>query len=89
MRLINADDLLDRVWRGRVGSRELVMQLIREAPTVFEKDDPKRGEWGHDCYVQADGDETWFVYCSECETEFDEDAVEWNYCPNCGARMEE
>ena len=81
MRTVDADDLLDRVWRGRVGSRELVMKLIREAPTIFEKDDPKRNEW----YLDSNDDYLW-AYCGECEFPISvEDAERFNYCPMCGS----
>ncbi len=36
MRLINADDLMDHVWRDKLDSRELIAQMIENAPTIKE-----------------------------------------------------
>ena len=33
MRLINASELIERAWRERLDSRELIVQMIESAPT--------------------------------------------------------
>lgn len=34
MRLIDADELIEHAWRDKVDSRELIVQMIENAPTV-------------------------------------------------------
>lgn len=34
MRLIDADELIERAWREKLDSRELIVQMIESAPTV-------------------------------------------------------
>jgi molecular chaperone GrpE (heat shock protein) len=36
MRLINADELMEHVWRDKLDSRELIAKMIDNAPTVKE-----------------------------------------------------
>ena len=84
MRLIDGDELLERVWRFGLGTREDIANLVKSMPTVSQK----QGRW-------MPWDLTWgrSVYsCTNCN-----DAMEvpmemgkpmFNYCPNCGARME-
>jgi len=38
MRLIDADELLEHVWRDRLDSRELIVQMVKNAPTVCDID---------------------------------------------------
>ena len=59
MRLIDADELIEHVWRDKLDSRELIAEMIEKAPTikeiptsipidVFEKlisQEPKIGRW--------------------------------------------
>jgi hypothetical protein len=59
MRLINADELMEHVWRDKLDSRELIAKMIENAPTIkeiptnipidiFEKlisQEPKTGHW--------------------------------------------
>lgn len=42
MRLIDADELLEHAYRDRLDSRELIADMIRNAPTIEER---KRGVW--------------------------------------------
>ena len=37
MRLINADELMEHVWRDRLDSRELIAEMVENMPTI-EKD---------------------------------------------------
>ena len=36
MRLIDADELIEHAWRERLDSRELIVQMINNAPTIKE-----------------------------------------------------
>ena len=36
MRLIDADELIEHVWRDRLDSRELIAQMVNRAPTAME-----------------------------------------------------
>lgn len=36
MRLIDADELMEHVWRDKLDSRELIAKMIDDAPTVKE-----------------------------------------------------
>jgi len=36
MRLIDADELIEHVWRDKLDSRELIAEMINNAPTVKE-----------------------------------------------------
>lgn len=87
MRLIDADELIERAARMRLDTRERIIGMIHTAPTI-EADPVKTGKW-------VDKGDAW-VTCSICRepvlknihvpllrsTEF------YNYCPNCGCRME-
>ena len=39
MRLIDADELIERAHRERLDSRELIEQMIESAPTVVDEED--------------------------------------------------
>ena len=36
MRLIDADELIERAWRERLDTRECIVQMIKNAPTIKE-----------------------------------------------------
>lgn len=38
-RLIDADALIERAWREKLDSRELIVQMIESAPTVAVEED--------------------------------------------------
>ena len=38
MRLIDADELLEHVWRDKLDSRELIANMIESAPTVYDRE---------------------------------------------------
>ena len=38
MRLIDADELIERAWREKLDSRELIVQMIESAPTVVDEE---------------------------------------------------
>lgn len=82
MRPIDADALMEWVYRERLDTRERIANLVERMPTI----DPPQGEWEERIVEDA---ELWFrrrFYCSNCGG--------WNtygmtrYCPDCGAKME-
>lgn len=38
MRLVDADELIERAYRERLDSRELIAQMIESAPTITEEE---------------------------------------------------
>lgn len=78
MRLIDGDELMEKIWRARADTRERIADIIESMPTVS----PKQGRWID--ITRAGGDFIW--KCSECGELNLEDTY---FCPNCGARMEE
>ena len=76
MRLIDADELIERAARMRLDTRERIIGMIHTAPTI---EPVKRGKW------LAIGN-TGLAACS-CGYITDRYSI-YNYCPNCGARME-
>jgi len=80
MRLIDADELTEMVWRERLDTRERIANLIVRQPTIEAKP-VKRGKWDgyicSECNVCAD-------YFISGDFYFDEKP---DYCPNCGADM--
>ena len=38
MRLIDADELMEHVWRDKLDSRELIAKMVDNAPTVVKED---------------------------------------------------
>ena len=97
MRLINADELMEHVWRDRLDSRELIAEMIEKAPTVkeiptnipidvFEKLISPELKTGHWIKTISENGITSAVRCSECGFE-DNRYMLFRYCPNCGAKM--
>ena len=81
MRLIDADELLEHVWRERLDSRERIARLVETRPTIVPK--RKRGGW---LYASHYGER--YRICSVCFVErLDDFPTGMNYCPNCGADM--
>ena len=85
MRLIDADELMEWIWRERLDTRERIASLVERMPTI---DPVKHGEW---VYKGVRGR---FPVC-ECSVCGNAENADWailgdnvNYCPNCGARME-
>lgn len=82
MRLIDADALIERAYRERLDSRELIAQMIESAPTV-DAEPVKHGKWRYDEALELE-------WCSECGFGKRKGDKRWySYCPNCGAYMEE
>ena len=84
-RLIDADALLEHVWRDQLDSRERIANLVKFMPTIEEQSAPppahwipiRRGERGY----SAGG-----FRCSQCGTP-DYGRGRTNYCSQCGAWM--
>lgn len=97
MRLIDADELMEHVWRDKLDSRELIAEMIDNAPTA-QLISPKQkiGRWiGHREHCENLGvipsGLGAYKWCSNCDCGID--VKEWhrtnyNYCPYCGAKME-
>lgn len=102
MRLIDADELMEHVWRDKLDSRELIAKMVENAPTVKEiptkipidifeqlfSQESKTGHWIEEpnCWVR----------CSCCGEHYPRLSrpstygfIGSNYCPNCGAKMVE
>lgn len=79
MRLIDADELTEMVWRERLDTRERIANLVARQPTI--KSMVKHGKWDgyicSECNVCAD-------YFISGDFYFDKKP---DYCPNCGADM--
>ena len=73
-RLIDADELLEHVWRERLDSRERIANLVKSMPTIEER---KIGKWikGNDGYIR----------CSECGCRAS--AIKARFCHRCGTEM--
>lgn len=103
MRLIDADELLEKVYTiengGIYGDCEVVdKREIDNAPTV----DKGYNEGHIDGMLKAEklyarpigewklDDTEQFCYCSNCEDTFYPRPLDpsWDYCPHCGAKME-
>lgn len=95
MRLIDADELVEHAWRDKLDSRELIAQMIENAPTVkeiptkipisvFEKlilQEPKTGRWIRKTVAGC------FVYgCDNCGWQ---QLYATNFCPDCRTKMVE
>ena len=83
MRLINADALMEHVYRDRLNNRELIAEMVRNAPTI--EPERKTGRWIDETF------KPWGLVhhpykCDQCGEHSEADS---NYCPNCGARMED
>lgn len=86
MRLIDADELIEHVWRDRLDSRERIADLVKSMPSA----EPQRmkGCWErHYSRPNVYADLCW--HCSNCGySSNDSWANKWKYCPNCGAEMQ-
>lgn len=97
MRLIDADELIEHAYRDRLDSRELIADMINNAPTVKEipinvpldliikalKQEPKTGHWELD---ESDNS----ITCAACGCYLWANDImngEAYYCPNCGRKM--
>lgn len=76
-RLIDADALLEHVWRDRLDSRERIANLVEFMPTIEER---KTGEWITHYYKLG----TERYECNVCHNRIGDTPY---YCPNCGADM--
>ena len=80
MRLIDADDLIERMRRNRLHSADVA--FIKSQDPV----DARRvvhGNWIEKPYLFGTT-----RYCSLCGENYGMPHGMYNYCPNCGAKME-
>jgi hypothetical protein len=86
MRLIDADELMEHVGRDKLDSREAIMEMVKNAPTIEPR---PRGQWLPD---NRNYYEERFV-CSVCKRSYEVDTCmgdpTWDFCPGCGADMRE
>lgn len=85
MRLIDADELKEHVWRDRLDSRELIAEMIDNLPPVTPQQ--KTGHW----IKSQDSYGNYHFTCPFCEHDIATKADVWedNYCSNCGAKLKE
>lgn len=103
MRLIDADELIERLLESRREETETTLKLerfIKKQPTI----EPKIGRWVEDAatyYAELNnrglGVDEYTPYfvddiaCSCCMAKYsviDNETQFFKFCPNCGARME-
>ncbi len=84
MRLIDADELLEHVWRERLDSRERIAKLVESRPTITPE--RKRGKWKFMAMFLSDHVA---MMCNCCGALYDKTIAggEFNFCPHCGAVM--
>ena len=84
-RLIDADALLEHVWRDQLDSRERIAELVKFMPTIEEQPAPPPAHWipirrGERGYSAGS------FRCSQCGTP-DYGRGRTNYCSQCGTWM--
>lgn len=82
MRLIDADELEEHIWRERLDTRERIENLVKRMPTV--QPERKKAKWIR--HGAKEGHIIEKYTCSECDYYFGTKTS--NFCPNCGAEME-
>ena len=80
MRLIDADALLEHVWRDRLDSRERIANLVKFMPTI--KPERKTGKWKRRL-VDGGFNADW--HCSKCGWKTSLEEHGYNFCPHCGS----
>lgn len=83
-RLIDADELMEHVYRDKLDSRELIAEMVKNAPTIEKR---KTGHWKHvDPITEVMSPKGWMPwYCSECGCGVGKHQTA--FCPNCGCDM--
>lgn len=77
---IDRDDLIEWIWREKMGSRQAIEEFIKSRPAA-DVSEIRCGNWS-DISGQA-------VLCSVCGMPKNaKQARGWRYCPHCGAVME-
>lgn len=83
MRLIDADELMEHVYRDRLDSRDLIAQMIKNAPTARNT-----GKWERQ-YSRPGELANYYWWCSCCMKPIKDDCAGlfYQFCPRCGAKM--
>lgn len=98
MRLIDANELTEMVWRERVDSRERIAELIARQPTIkaptADVQSVKHGRWTDNVYKYVKSLDAYFIQakCSVCGRYSDRIDIYSRFmsnecCSRCGARM--
>ena len=74
MRLIDADELMERVWRERLDTRERIAEMIESMPTV--------NRTVRFVPISKNLSEVGRCECGDFVNTL------WSYCPHCGAKLE-
>lgn len=84
MRLIDADELMEHIGRDKLDSREAIMEMIKNAPTI----EPRKGKW-IDAILPNDNGGLPVQVCDQCNTFFPlaYTGGGHRFCPACGADM--
>lgn len=80
MRPIDADELMEHVYRDKLDSRELIADMVKNAPTIEPE---RKGKWERILIKDVLGFNTRFS-CSEC---YSIDYCTSPFCRMCGAKM--
>ena len=84
MRLIDATELMEHVYRDKLDNRELIAQMINNAPTVRTMI-VRHGKW----LRQKFSEYLTAYHCSQCGNFITGMyKPDYNFCPYCGARMD-
>ena len=85
MRLIDADELMEHAMRDKLDSRELIWQMINNAPTINKPIKPELN-W-----------KSYYAFCGSCKQPIVELIVstigyipykKYRFCPWCGTKIE-
>lgn len=87
MRLIDADELTEMVWRERLDTRERIANLVARQPTIKTVNQCKMIPHKSDCRGYTDT-----FFCTNCQIHihlgFIGRRYGGNYCIECGAEVE-
>lgn len=86
MRLIDADELQERLAQMRIGDLLSIgeYETLSKIVTMQATADRNHGKWEATPY-EVDGEHP-LMMCSECGFVLDRDIESDNYCPHCGSR---
>lgn len=87
MRLIDADELIEHIWRDRLDSRERIANLVESMPTI--KGTIPVVDVVPVVHAHWKDNKNGTVSCSRCSTWFQKGRVPYlRFCGYCGAKMD-